>query len=145
MLDYEQATLVHDNEVYPYDHRPNAEGAGGFSDNLFVGEYSLMQQIHNLGAFLDVATVLYPQLQTIDLRKDVTRLAVPVYFAEGRYEARGRAEPFQQCGADLRQHDHPTWCRHGAHSSSGPRAANLPYPGCLPRLDSLKSTFTERK
>ena len=96
MLDYEPATLLHENEVYPYDHRPNAEGAGGFSENLFVGEYSLMQQIHNLGAFLDVATVLYPQLQTIDLRKDVTRLAVPVYFAEGRYEARGRAEPFQQ-------------------------------------------------
>jgi hypothetical protein len=63
---------------------------------LLVGEYSLMQQIHNLGAFLDVATILYPKLQDIDFRKDVLQLDVPVYFVQGRYEARGRAEPFAQ-------------------------------------------------
>jgi proline iminopeptidase len=95
ILDYEPA-LTYERQVYPYDHSRNAEGAGGFSENLFVGEYSLMEQVHNLGAFLDVFAVLCPQLQNIDFRKDVTRLTVPVYFVEGRHEARGRAQPFQE-------------------------------------------------
>lgn len=37
-----------------------------------------------------------PGLQNIDFRKTVTRLNVPVYFVQGRYEVRGRAEPFAQ-------------------------------------------------
>ena len=57
ILDYEPA-LTNEHEVYPYDHSGNAEGAGGFSENLFVEEYTLMEQVHNLGAFLDVFTVL---------------------------------------------------------------------------------------
>jgi pimeloyl-ACP methyl ester carboxylesterase len=95
MLDYEPA-LTYEHRVYPYDDTRVAEGANGFSSNLFVSEYSLMTQLHALAGFLDVFTVLYPQLQGIDLRTQVTRLEVPVYLVQGRYEARGRAEPAQQ-------------------------------------------------
>ena len=35
---------------------------------------------------------MYPQLQDIDFRLDVSDLDVPVYLVQGRYEARGRAE-----------------------------------------------------
>lgn len=42
-------------------------------------------------AFLDTFSVLYPQLQEIDLRRDVPRLEVPVYLVAGVHEARGRA------------------------------------------------------
>ncbi|WP_347350770.1 alpha/beta hydrolase [Intrasporangium sp.] len=90
VLDYETA-LSHEQQVYPYDHGPNSEGAGGFSENLFVEEYTLLEQVHNLGAFLDVFTILYPQLQDIDFRRSATRLEVPVYLVQGAFEARGRA------------------------------------------------------
>jgi pimeloyl-ACP methyl ester carboxylesterase len=94
MLDYE-STLTN-GEVYPYDHSPNSEGAGGFSENLFVDEYTLMEQLHAFAGFFDVFTVLYPQLQGTDFRKDVVRLAVPVYLMEGRFEAPGRLRPARQ-------------------------------------------------
>jgi len=90
ILAYESA-LSYEHEVYPYDHSRNSEGEGGFSENLFVEEYTLLEQIHNLGAFLDTFSALYPQLQQIDFRKDAARLDVPVYLVQGRHEAPGRA------------------------------------------------------
>ena len=95
MLDYESA-LTNEGQVYPYDHSRNAEGAGGFSENLFVQEYTLLEQLHAFAGFFDVFTVLYPQLQDIDFRADVTQLAVPVYLVEGRHEAPGRLGPATQ-------------------------------------------------
>ncbi|MBP2216336.1 alpha/beta fold hydrolase [Arthrobacter sp. CAN_C5] len=78
--------------VHPYDHTPNAEGSGQNSEGLFVEEYSNVEKIRNLGATLDVFSVLYPQLQEIDFREQVTSLDIPVYLAHGRYEAPGRAD-----------------------------------------------------
>lgn len=95
VLDYE-AALSHEPDVYPYDHTGNAEGVGGFSENLLVREYSLLQQAQALAAFMDVFTVVYPQLQALDLRRDVPALAVPVYLAQGRHEAPGRSEPARE-------------------------------------------------
>lgn len=88
---YEPALLTYENDVYPYDHRANAESAGGYSTNIFVKEYSLMEQLHAFAGVIDVFAVLYPQLQNIDFRTQVPRLHVPVYLIEGRHEARGRA------------------------------------------------------
>ncbi len=94
-LEYE-AVLSNEQKVYPYDDTVNAGSAAGFSTNLFVREYSLLQQLHNLGAALDVFTVLYPQLQTINFRTQVRQLKVPVYLVQGRYETRGRAQPARE-------------------------------------------------
>jgi len=60
---YESA-LAYEHEVYPYDDSRAAEGAAGFSENLFYEEYTLLEQLHNLAAFLDVFTVMYPQCRT---------------------------------------------------------------------------------
>jgi proline iminopeptidase len=95
MLDYETA-LSSEHEVYPYDHSANAEGEGGFSENFFVPEYTLVEQIHLLGAFMDTFSVLYPQLQDIDFRRTATDFEIPVFFVQGAYEAGGRAEPFDE-------------------------------------------------
>ena len=95
MLDYEPVPDQR-RQVYPYDHSRNSEGAGGFSENLFVDEYTLMEQAHAFAGFFDVFTVLYPQLQDIDFRTDATQLAVPVYLIEGRHEAPGRLGPAKQ-------------------------------------------------
>lgn len=93
MLDYETA-LAHEHDVYPYDHSPNAEGEGGFSENFFVAEYALIDQIHLLGAFMDTFSVLYPQLQDIDFRDTATDFDVPLFFVQGAHEADGRADVF---------------------------------------------------
>jgi proline iminopeptidase len=90
ILKYEPA-LSYEHEVYPYDHTPNHEGEGGFSENIFVEEYTLLERLHNLGAFMDTFSVLYPQLAGLDFRTDATALDVPVYLVQGRHEAAGRA------------------------------------------------------
>ncbi|WP_052274194.1 alpha/beta fold hydrolase [Arthrobacter sp. L77] len=95
MLDYETA-LSYEDQVYPYDHTGNSEGEGGFSENFIVPEYTLTDQVHLLGAFMDTFSVIYPQLQDTDFRTDATTLDVPVYFVQGAHEARGRAEPFAE-------------------------------------------------
>lgn len=90
VADYETA-LSYEHQVDSYDHSANSEGAGGFSENLLVEEYTLLEQVHTLGAFLDVFHTLYPQLQDIDFRFDATELDVPVFLVQGKYEARGRS------------------------------------------------------
>lgn len=100
MLDYETA-LSYEHEVYPYDHSPNSEGSGGFSENFLVEEYSLVDKVHLLGAFMDTFSVLYPQIQDVDFREDATSLDVPVFFVQGAHEARGRVEPFEEWYAEL--------------------------------------------
>ncbi len=93
MLDYETA-LANEHDVYPYDHSQNSEGAGQMSENLFVSEYALIDQIHILGGFMETFAVLYPQLQDIDFRQTATDFDVPMFFVQGANEAGGRAEVF---------------------------------------------------
>lgn len=93
MVDYE-AALSHEHDVYPYDHASNHEGEGGFSENLFVEEFTFTEQVHALGAFMDTFNALYPQIQHVDLRETATEFDIPVFFVQGAHEADGRAEPF---------------------------------------------------
>lgn len=58
---------------------------------LFVPEYDLMDRINAFKGFLDTASVLYPQLQDIDFRRDIMSLDIPYYLVLGEHEARGRA------------------------------------------------------
>ena len=95
MLDYETA-LSSEHEVYPYDHSGNSEGEGGFSENFLVPEYTLVDQVHLLAGFMDTFGTLYPQIQGVDLRRDVPTLDVPVFFVQGAHEAPGRSQPFGQ-------------------------------------------------
>jgi len=90
MLDYETA-LSSERDVYPYDHSQNSEGEGQMGENLFVEEYTLLEQIHVFGAVFDTFSVLYPQIQQLDFRAVASRLDVPVYLVQGRHEAGGRA------------------------------------------------------
>ena len=101
VLDYE-AALSYEMEVHPYNHSPNSEGSGQMSENLFVEEYTLLDQLHILGATLDVFSVLYPQLQDIDFRTQAASLEVPIYLAQGRHEAPGRQLLAQEWFEQLR-------------------------------------------
>ncbi len=95
MFPYETA-LSHESDVYPYDHSGNSEGAGQMSENLLVEEYSLIDQVHVIGSFMDTFAAVYPQLQNIDFRQSATDFEVPMYFVQGAHEARGRAQLFEQ-------------------------------------------------
>ena len=76
----------HDWNSYP-EFDPNNE----MPAILFVPEYSWMDRINAFKGFLDTVGTLYPQLQDIDFRQDVTALDVPFYMVLGQHEARGRA------------------------------------------------------
>lgn len=93
MFPYETA-LSHEQDVYPYDHTGNSEGSGQMSENLLVSEYTLIDQVHVIGAFMDTFAALYPQLQEVDFRKTATEFEVPMFFVQGAHEADGRAQPF---------------------------------------------------
>lgn len=87
LLDYEPA-ISHEHDWNPY---PGLDVSKEMPGSLFVPENSLMDRINGLRGFLDTFSVLYPQLQNIDFRRDARSLDVPFYMVTGRYEARGRA------------------------------------------------------
>ena len=87
LLDYEPA-ISHEHDWNPY---PDLDTSKEMPANLFVPENTLMDRINGLRSFLDTFSVLYPQLQEIDFRTDVTSLEVPVTLVIGAHEARGRA------------------------------------------------------
>ncbi len=84
--------LGYEQDVYPYDHEVNAEGAGQMTESLPVSEYGLFDTVNLARGLSDSFALMYPQLQQIDFRVDVPNLDVPVYLAQGRYEPRGRAD-----------------------------------------------------
>ncbi len=92
LLDYEPA-ISHEHDWNPY---PDLDMSKEMPTNLFVPENSLMDKVNGLRAFLDTFSVLYPQIQGVDLRRDAARLEVPVYLVLGAHEARGRAVPAQE-------------------------------------------------
>jgi pimeloyl-ACP methyl ester carboxylesterase len=59
--------------------------------NLFVPENSVMDIVGGIRGLVDAYAALYPQLQNIDFRQQVTSLDIPVTIVLGRHEARGRA------------------------------------------------------
>jgi len=86
--------MLYENQVYDYDHSGNAEGADDPFDGLGASEHTLLQKAHAINAVLDTWSVLYPTMQGVDLRRDVPRLEVPVYFVQGAHEMRGLAALF---------------------------------------------------
>ncbi len=55
-------------------------------------EYNLVDKVNVLRGLLDMASVLYPRIQQVDFRQDVTRLDVPVYILDGEAELAARRD-----------------------------------------------------
>jgi proline iminopeptidase len=75
-MDFELGADYHATSEYP--------------SSLFVGEYTLTEQLRGMAAIAETFDVLYPQLDGTDFRDDVPRLEVPVYLVAGSHEAAGR-------------------------------------------------------
>lgn len=92
----DETSNSHEQSVYAYEHSPNSEGEAQMSENILADEYTLVDEFHILGAFLDTFAALYPQLQDIDFRRTATEFEVPMFFAQAAYEADARAALFDE-------------------------------------------------
>lgn len=88
-LDYPVA-LSSNPKLMGFEHGGDYNPASEYPASLFVGEYTLVEQLRGMAAIAETYDVLYPQLRDIDFRTDVPRLDVPVYVVEGRHESTGR-------------------------------------------------------
>jgi pimeloyl-ACP methyl ester carboxylesterase len=77
-----------------YIERGVASGLDPFG--VLGSEYSLVEKANVLRGLVDMFSIMYPQLQEIDFRRDVTKLEVPVYLLDGASELRGRRGLAQQ-------------------------------------------------
>ncbi len=59
--------------------------------HLLGPEYGWVDKLNWYRGFIDVFTVVYPQIADLDFTTQATQLKVPVYFAEGRYDINAMA------------------------------------------------------
>ncbi|TCC08504.1 alpha/beta fold hydrolase [Kribbella soli] len=88
-LDYPVA-IASNAKWMDFEHGEDYNAAAEYPASLFVGEYTLVEQLRGMAAIAETFNVLYPQLSNSDFRVDVPRLGVPVYLVEGSHEAAGR-------------------------------------------------------
>ncbi len=74
---------------------------------LLASEYSLIERPSVLRGLLDMFSVLYPQIQDVDFRRDVPTLEVPLYILDGQHELKARRdlalEWFEQVQAPIKR------------------------------------------
>jgi pimeloyl-ACP methyl ester carboxylesterase len=88
-LDYPVA-ISSNPKLMDFEHGADYRASSEYPVSLFVGEYTLTEQLRGMAAIAETFDVLYPQLAGTDFRDDVSRLDVPVYLVEGSHEAAGR-------------------------------------------------------
>jgi pimeloyl-ACP methyl ester carboxylesterase len=88
-LDYPVA-IASNPKWMNFEHGADYNAASEYPASLFVGEYTLIEQLRGMAAIAETFNVLYPQLKDTDFRVQVPNLDVPVFIVAGRYEATGR-------------------------------------------------------
>jgi proline iminopeptidase len=88
-LDYPVA-IASNPKLMDFEHGADYHATSEYPSSLFVGEYTLVEQLRGMAAIAETFNVLYPQLSHTDFRDDVPRLEVPVYLVAGSHEAAGR-------------------------------------------------------
>lgn len=73
-----------------YISRGSAANIGPFG--VMASEYNTIEKINVVRGLLDMFTLMYPQIQGIDFRRDVPRLDVPVYLLDGEAELTSRRD-----------------------------------------------------
>lgn len=73
-----------------YVARGEASGVGPYG--VLASEYALIDKVNVIRGLVDMFSLMYPQLQAIDFRTDVTALQVPVYVLDGAHELRARRD-----------------------------------------------------
>ncbi|MEV0897467.1 alpha/beta hydrolase [Actinoplanes sp. NPDC049802] len=96
-------------DAYDYEpfhlHAAEVYAIAGPPFDLGVAEYTPLAKAHVMTTMLDAWDALYPNLQDVDLLRDVPELAIPAYFVQGGREMRSLAVPFAAWHAALRSPD----------------------------------------
>jgi pimeloyl-ACP methyl ester carboxylesterase len=85
------------DKIGPYEKTEwfTTHGPAGLDGNG-AAEYGPLDKVNKLKALFDMGSVMYPQLQNLDFRREVVSLSIPVYLIQGAHELRGRLEPARQ-------------------------------------------------
>ncbi len=67
-----------------YQDRGNGANLGFFGIN--GSEYALVDKVNVLRGLIDMFSLMYPQMQSVDLRRDAVQLDVPLYILDGTAE-----------------------------------------------------------
>lgn len=73
-----------------YQDRGNAAHVGFYG--VMGSEYALVEKVNVLRGLIDMFSIMYPQIQTVDLRESATHLDVPVYVLDGTAELAARRD-----------------------------------------------------
>jgi pimeloyl-ACP methyl ester carboxylesterase len=76
----------------PAAYLERGEASGVSSFGLLGQEYGFVENANLVRGLVDMFSLLYPQLQEVDFRRDVAKLDVPVYLLDGTHELRGRRD-----------------------------------------------------
>lgn len=91
MYPYEEL-FAHEGDWNPWDRDPAISAAvNPLANVLDKPELDAVAKLRYVQNLIETFSVLYPQVQGIDFRRDVPELKVPVYIANGVHEAPGRA------------------------------------------------------
>ena len=77
----------------PASYQQRGERSGIGPMGVLGQEYGGLEKVNVLRGLLDMFSVLYPQLQGVDLRRDAPSLEVPVIVLEGSHELAARTRP----------------------------------------------------
>lgn len=80
----------------PSAYRERGARSGIGPMGLLGPEYGGLEKVNILRGLLDLFSVLYPQLQQVDLRQQASRLEVPVIVLEGAHELAARTAPARE-------------------------------------------------
>lgn len=103
------------------NHMNNNPAIGGpgydtFGDIAAV-EYGLYDKVNYVRGLLQVMDALWPQLWEMDMREQVTRLEVPIYFLEGRHDVNAPPHLVEEYMQILdAPHKELIWMEHSGHS-----------------------------
>jgi proline iminopeptidase len=86
-----------------YIERGESAGLGPWG--VLGSEYALVEKVNVMRGLIDVFAILWPQLHTIDFRRDATTLDVPVYLFVGDHELHARSDLAREWFAALQAPD----------------------------------------
>lgn len=99
----------------------HGEGTGHnlMLDSLGAQEYGLLDKVYWLLGLARTFTTVYPQLDNLDLRTEVPRVEVPVYFVRGRWDVNAVNSLAEEYFAMLEApHKEWIWFENSAHTPS---------------------------
>lgn len=84
--------LIQSSYTPPLAYRQRGDAARLGPWGVLGQEYAWLEKINVLRGLLDMNSVMYPQLQALDLRRSARTLEVPVYLLVGEHELAARSD-----------------------------------------------------